>query len=264
MAFILPSSHHSISDELLSAYLDDALTPDEKARVEHVLHTQPEVQARLEMLRATVSLLGQLEPVPVPRAFVLSEAHVQGEQQREGGGWWRWLLPRLMPAVTAAMAVALMVVVGLDVRTATQPAAQPEVAKAPVAAEAPAVEPEAMALQAQETGSAEAVRAPEALRSQESAAEKVVEVTREVANVVPAEPVEQPAPEIRVAAQDTAAPSPTPKVAPTVVPAPAPTPEAGSQPSTTSQWRRLEQVLGALLLASLGLTWWVRRQFGGR
>lgn len=125
----------AISDELLSAYLDGQLTAAETARVEQARALNIEVAMRLETMAHTVGLLRQTPRLAVPRSFVLSEAQVlaaggrvKGAQPaRRAGGFWAWLgelSPRLMPLATAAVALALLVVVGMDVRGAQTPAAR--------------------------------------------------------------------------------------------------------------------------------------------
>ena len=52
--------------ELLSDYLDDALAPAERARVQEHLATCPECTAYLEQLRTTIGMLGRLREEDVP------------------------------------------------------------------------------------------------------------------------------------------------------------------------------------------------------
>lgn len=62
--------------DLLSAYLDDAVTEPERAQVEQAVAKSPETAAELESLRQTVALLAELPPMPAPRPFTLSAADV--------------------------------------------------------------------------------------------------------------------------------------------------------------------------------------------
>lgn len=62
--------------DLLSPYLDDEVTEEERALVEQALAASGELQQDLETLRQTVSLLADLPSVPAPRPFTLSEADV--------------------------------------------------------------------------------------------------------------------------------------------------------------------------------------------
>lgn len=65
-----------ISEELLSAYLDDAVTPQERALVETAMAEDAEVAWRLETLRLTVTLLNKLPELQTPRSFALTPAMV--------------------------------------------------------------------------------------------------------------------------------------------------------------------------------------------
>ncbi len=137
--FSRPSPFHAsnFDDDLLSAYLDGEVTAAERARVEQALASDPQARERLQTLEATVRLLRGAPRVAVPRVFTLTEAQVVAAggrvKGRQQGGWLDRLfagLPRLMPVATAAVALALLLVVGLDVWSsqfgATQPLAAPK------------------------------------------------------------------------------------------------------------------------------------------
>lgn len=66
------------TDERLSAYLDGALSPRERKRLEAELAQDPQLRARLEALRRTVALVRTLPPVRAPRNFILTPAMVEG------------------------------------------------------------------------------------------------------------------------------------------------------------------------------------------
>ncbi|MCB9158483.1 MAG: hypothetical protein H6644_01275 [Caldilineaceae bacterium] len=70
------TSNAPISDELLSAYLDNAVTAEERALVEDAIARNPDVAWRLSSLRYTVALLRQLPELHVPRPFTLQESQV--------------------------------------------------------------------------------------------------------------------------------------------------------------------------------------------
>ncbi len=73
----MSASYHSpITDELLSAYLDNALTAEEKMLVDVALQNEPTVAWRLESLRQTITLLHNLPAVSLPRSFALSELQI--------------------------------------------------------------------------------------------------------------------------------------------------------------------------------------------
>lgn len=64
-----PSAHDTDPSELLSAYLDDELTADERAVVEESFESSPQLRRELDELRATQTMLRALplvEPVRAP------------------------------------------------------------------------------------------------------------------------------------------------------------------------------------------------------
>jgi len=67
-----------ITDELLSAYLDQAVTDAERALIENAVATDAEVAWRLESMRQTVQLLRALPAVTLPRSFALPELQIAG------------------------------------------------------------------------------------------------------------------------------------------------------------------------------------------
>lgn len=112
-------------DELLSAYIDGALTPGERARLEARLAAEPALRERLDALQETVMLLRQLPQVPAPRNFILTPAMVRPAQPSPARQPLRWLAPALSMA-TAASALLLVIVLAtslLGVREATPTAA---------------------------------------------------------------------------------------------------------------------------------------------
>jgi hypothetical protein len=94
----------TLSDELLSAYIDEQLDDGETLRVEKALLNEPEARQRLDDLQTVVRLLHQAPAAVPPRAFTLSEADVLAASGRAPSFWARWL-PRLMPVATAVVAV---------------------------------------------------------------------------------------------------------------------------------------------------------------
>lgn len=95
-------------DELLSAYMDGELDQREWALLEARLTSEPELRARLEALRQTVSLVGALPQVQAPRNFILTPSMVRADRPRSGPR--RWLAPAL---TFATGAVGLLCVVVL-------------------------------------------------------------------------------------------------------------------------------------------------------
>ncbi|MEI6777199.1 MAG: hypothetical protein WCK70_09870 [Chloroflexales bacterium] len=60
--------------ELLSSYIDNRLGAAERAELERRLGAEPRLRAELEDLRATTTLLRELDPLPLPRSFTLDRA----------------------------------------------------------------------------------------------------------------------------------------------------------------------------------------------
>jgi hypothetical protein len=63
--------------ELLSTYLDNALNPRQKSRLEARLSQDPELREHLEQLRFTKRLVGSLSRVHAPRNFTLTPEMVK-------------------------------------------------------------------------------------------------------------------------------------------------------------------------------------------
>lgn len=66
------SKNPHITDELLSAYIDNVVTEDERRQVEKAVAEDPGVAWRLESLRHTVYLLNHLPELVPPRSFALT------------------------------------------------------------------------------------------------------------------------------------------------------------------------------------------------
>lgn len=131
------SRYAHITDELLSSYIDEAVTEDEKAFIEAALLDDPAIAWRLETLRYTVNLLHALPNVALPRTFTLSEIQLAGvtqpvapqtsvsraRQQRRPalgfnglGEWWQnfWQIGNLFLRNAAAASLAIFLVVSLS------------------------------------------------------------------------------------------------------------------------------------------------------
>lgn len=142
-------------DEWLSAYIDGALSPRERARLEARLAEDPDLRARLESLQRTVALVRGLPAVPAPRNFLLTPAMVRppAPTVRQPPSAAR----RLAPALTLATAVSgLLCVLLLVGNLLTAGGGGPgAVAPAPMAAHETNLSP-----QARETQDALAQKAP--------------------------------------------------------------------------------------------------------
>ncbi len=84
-------------DELLSAYIDGALSPRERARLEAQLAEDADLRARLESLQRTVALVRGMPPLRAPRNFLLTPAMVRRPVP---------VARRLAPALTFATAIS--------------------------------------------------------------------------------------------------------------------------------------------------------------
>ena len=195
------SEFRHITDELLSAYLDGAVSEQERALVEAVVIAEPDIAWRLDTLRQTVHLLRNLPELALPRSFALQEAQLgdalvtsrpaarpapdRAAEPVAPGFWaglvesWRALWQAGNPVLrnaAAASLVLLLLLVGSSSFLATQPqmeTAQVAYAPAPTAresaadsaAEAQPAQEGAMTLAApaeSETGTAEMPAEPSA------------------------------------------------------------------------------------------------------
>ncbi len=87
--------------ELLSAYLDGALSEAERAALEKRLQDEPDLRRELARLRATVDLVGTLPTLTAPRDFTLSR-----RMARRPSVW----TSASFSALSAAAAVILLVI----------------------------------------------------------------------------------------------------------------------------------------------------------
>ncbi len=97
--------------ELLSPYLDGAVTAAERARVENALAQSAELRAELNSLRQTVQLMQSLPRVPAPRPFTLSAADAGIAESPKRGFFGN----RLWAGLTAVAAIAVVLVIGITV-----------------------------------------------------------------------------------------------------------------------------------------------------
>jgi hypothetical protein len=124
------SPFYHITDELLSAYLDNAVSEQERIQVETAIGAEPDIAWRLDSLRQTVQLLNRLPERALPRSFVLRPEQIgdvktapTSAAQEEAAGFWASLSagwrsiwhagnPVLRNAMAASMALLLIVLVG--------------------------------------------------------------------------------------------------------------------------------------------------------
>lgn len=65
-----------VTNELLSAYIDEAVSEEERRLIESAVAQDPDIAWRLESLRATVRLLHELPALSLPRSFLLTPEQV--------------------------------------------------------------------------------------------------------------------------------------------------------------------------------------------
>lgn len=126
-----------LDPELLSAYLDEEVTTDERQLIETHLPTCEACQQELASLRFTMALVQALPPRPIPRTFYVTEAMVAPQPKAQEAGWLGWLRG-LAPfgAAIAALLVVFVLARPLMVGTsgsATMPAAAPAMSEAGIA-----------------------------------------------------------------------------------------------------------------------------------
>lgn len=127
---------HHIDPELLSAYLDEEVSADERQLIETHLPTCAACQQELATLRFTMALVQALPPRSIPRTFYVTEEMVAPQPKSQPAGWWGWL--RGLAPFGAAIAALLMILVvarPLMVGTggAAVPAAAPAMSEAEIA-----------------------------------------------------------------------------------------------------------------------------------
>ncbi|MBX3014320.1 MAG: hypothetical protein KF832_22550 [Caldilineaceae bacterium] len=122
------SRHPQINQELLSAYLDNEVTDEERIFIEAAITRDPAIAWEVESLRQTVRFIQALPPVALPRSFTLEAVLAEAKQpvavsarmpvvasQRAEPHWWQWLLQlwqggNLQLRNAAAVAFALLLV----------------------------------------------------------------------------------------------------------------------------------------------------------
>jgi hypothetical protein len=93
----------------LSAYLDNQLSPGDRAALEKRLAAEPELRAALHELRLTVRALRDLSAVKLPRSFTLTPAHVGARAASRRAPFFP-----VLRFATALSALALVVVLAGD------------------------------------------------------------------------------------------------------------------------------------------------------
>lgn len=162
------SRQPQITEELLSAYLDDQVTAEERALVEAAIATDPAIAWQVDSLRQTVHLLQSLPALTLPRTFtieaILAEARaaeastpLQPENvaptnhaprrtvvrtpvaEEPATPWWQWFLQlwqggnlQLRNAAAVALTLFFVLVAGDRFLVPTRPLPEETPAAAPV------------------------------------------------------------------------------------------------------------------------------------
>jgi hypothetical protein len=111
----LQPSAHNLPDsdlELLSAYIDNALSVAERVNLERRLAADPRLRAELEELQATTQLVRRLAPVRPPRSFTLDPATAPRPAPAFRFNW-------LMQLGSGLAGLALVVLATLQLLTST-------------------------------------------------------------------------------------------------------------------------------------------------
>ena len=128
--------------ELLSAYLDDQLDAEERARLEARLADDAALRAELEALRRTVEMVRDLPSQPVPRNFILPRTTAPKPQRPPvAHRRLRWAAP-FLTAATAVVSLLFVVVLAGDLLLSgtVRMAHAPGVAEQKLTAPSPAAE----------------------------------------------------------------------------------------------------------------------------
>ena len=122
--------NNAFNDELISAYIDGALSAEEQPRVTALLQRDSSAAGALAELQYTRRVLAAVPPFPVPRAFTLTEAMV-GQAKRQPAGWLSWFKPAYLRGAAALVAVCLLIVLVGDVGTRNHlfPTSQPVISQ---------------------------------------------------------------------------------------------------------------------------------------
>jgi hypothetical protein len=164
---MISARYPQITDEMLSAYIDKAVTEEERLLIETAVADEPTVAWRLETLRQTVQLLRALPEVALTRSFTLHELPAAVGQEgiviappvgqhrlrpvvpRPGTRWaalrealssiWQMGSPLLRNAAAASFALFLVLLIGDIAVTTPRPLASATAARAVLTESAPTV-----------------------------------------------------------------------------------------------------------------------------
>lgn len=112
--------------ELLSAYLDQQLKAEEQAHLEERLLVEPLLRAELEELRATVQIVRELQPMPLPRSFTLATDVVPQKRPWWQRGWWVWSGAGAVATLLIVFVVTSTMSLGTQSASDSMPQAAPQ------------------------------------------------------------------------------------------------------------------------------------------
>ncbi len=92
---------------ILSAYLDDEIPPQERARLEERLQQNPDLRGELEALRRTRLILRAAPKVRAPRNFTLTPEMVTPRPS-----FWDWFRPTMQWSAAVAFVLLLVTIAG--------------------------------------------------------------------------------------------------------------------------------------------------------
>ncbi len=266
--------------ELLSAYIDGALTDAERSEVERRLDTEPDLQHELAALRQTVALVNRLPSLRAPRDYTLDASMVAQEQKitplprdrkRKGGSRFNYgTLGALAAAVFVIVfsAVIVLTMVGPSVGNVFSnlvgnlsaddgASAGRGVAAAPTRMATPTGTPTALPPEAAEAPSMTqpAVaqdRAPELGAAAEEADEATVEEGERLFDVEGTQAPTMPPADAMAQPRATASPQPTATApaSPTATASPPPTRTQEAEPADNTV---IFIILGAIALVLVGI-----------
>ncbi len=178
---------------LLSPYLDGEVTDAERKLVQAALAQSPELQADLESLQQTVTLLGEMPRASAPRPFTLTQADVgRAVAAPKKTGFFVWLKP-LMGAAAALAAVFVVGMLALLNTGSTKQASQVALAPAaPEMAQEAKMEAPSPTLDMQRAAPVEAAEAP--TKSPEQPAAESADLEKTAAAEMTGETFAAPAP----------------------------------------------------------------------
>lgn len=251
-----------LDNELISAYIDGEVTPQEATRVERHLQECERCADELASLQWTVNLVRELPTVPVPHSFVVREADLEPEPAPRRSVLPNWLVSGLQWATVATAILAVLVFSADLFVIGRQPAASAPVALMQEAQPVQPTEEEVAPLAAE---APQGTPVPEAEREIAPAVPATVVKERTEAVELADGPQEKPAEEPRALAEEPVEEAEEEPAGAMAAPEPTPPVVEALEHEARAGWlgnplRILEVALVGLSVVLLILTLWARRQ----